>query len=109
MFVGLGICGFLLGLPLLHEDLEEVFFHCQADEKQPIQRFSDSRITERPYPRDSTEDTWSARYSCSLGEDTFTVTITREYMLINGFEEDATLAAVEAWADKQTALGGESA
>ena len=40
---------------------------------------------------------------------TFRVTITREYMLINGFEEDATLAAVEAWADKQTALGGESA
>ena len=30
-------------------------------------------------------------------------------MLINGFEEDATLAAVETWADKQTALGGESA
>ena len=49
--------------------------------------------------RDSTEDTWSAKFSCSLGEDTFTVTITREYMLINGFEEDATLAAVEAWAD----------
>ena len=48
---------------------------------------------------DSTEDTWSAKFSCSLGEDTFTVTITREYMLINGFEEDATLAAVEAWAD----------
>ena len=49
--------------------------------------------------RDSTEDTWSAKFSCSLGDDTFTVTITREYMLINGFEEDATLAAVEAWAD----------
>ena len=56
--------------------------------------------------RDSTEDTWSARFSCSLGDDTFTVTITREYMLINGFEEDATLTAVETWADKQTALGG---
>ena len=59
--------------------------------------------------RDSTEDTWSAKYSCSLGDDTFTVTITREYMLVNGFEEDATLAAVETWADSQTALGGESA
>ena len=56
--------------------------------------------------RDSTEDTWSAKFSCSLGEDTFSVTITREYMLINGFEEDATLAAVETWADKQAALGG---
>ena len=59
--------------------------------------------------RDESEDTWSAKFSCSLGEDTFTVTITREYMLINGFELDETLAAVEAWADKQTALGGESA
>ena len=56
--------------------------------------------------RDSTEDTWSARYSCSLGEDTFTVTITREYMLINGFELDETLAAVEAWADTVPAVGG---
>ena len=57
--------------------------------------------------RDSTEDTWSAKYSCSLGDDTITVTITREYMLVNGFEEDATLAAVETWADSQTALSGE--
>ena len=57
--------------------------------------------------RDSTEDTWSAKYSCSLGDDTFTVTITREYMLINGFEEDATLAAVETWADSVDALCGE--
>ena len=56
--------------------------------------------------RDESEDTWSAKFSCSLGEDTFTVTITREYMLINGFEEDATLAAVEAWADTVPALGG---
>ena len=59
--------------------------------------------------RDSTEDTWSARYSCAIGDDTFTVTITREYMLINGFENDETLAAVETWADSQPALGGESA
>ncbi|MBO5430433.1 hypothetical protein J5991_00100, partial [Methanocorpusculum sp.] len=44
---------------------------------------------------------------CGFGGDrSFTVTITREYMLINGFEEDATLTAVETWADKQTALGG---
>ena len=27
-------------------------------------------------------------------------------MLINGFEEDATLAAVEAWADTVPAVGG---
>ena len=57
--------------------------------------------------RDSTEDTWSAKYSCTIGDDTFTVTITREYMLVNGFEEDATLAAVETWADSQTVLSGE--
>ena len=45
-------------------------------------------------------------YSHDESEDTFTVTITREYMLINGFEEDATLAAVEAWADTVPAVGG---
>ena len=28
---------------------------------------------------------------------------------VNGFELDETLAAVEAWADSQTALGGQSA
>ena len=56
--------------------------------------------------RDESEDTWSAKFSCSLGDDTFTVTITREYMLINGFEEDATLAAVETWADTVPAVGG---
>ncbi len=59
--------------------------------------------------RESTEDTWSAKYSCALGEDTFTVTITREYMLINGFENDETLAAVETWADGVDALCGSSA
>ena len=37
-------------------------------------------------------------------EDMFTVTITREYMLINGFETDKVLAAVEAWADAVEAL-----
>ena len=53
---------------------------------------------------DAAEDTWSAKYSCSLGEDTFTVTITREYMLVNGFEKDETIAAVESWADSVEAL-----
>ena len=59
--------------------------------------------------RESTEDTWSAKYSCAIGDDTFTVTITREYMLINGFENDETLAAVETWADGVDALCGSSA
>ena len=59
--------------------------------------------------RDSAEDTWSTRYSCAIGEDTFTVTITREYMHITGFEEDATLAAIEAWADTVAVFGGEEA
>ena len=58
--------------------------------------------------RDSTDDTWSAKFSCILavGEvnDTFTVTITREYMLINGFETNEALATVEALADAVAAL-----
>ena len=56
--------------------------------------------------RDSTEDTWSTKYSCAIGDDTFYVTITREYMLISGFSKDETLAAVEDWADTVEALGG---
>ena len=56
--------------------------------------------------RDSTEDTWSTKYSCAIGDDTFYVTITREYMLISGFAKDDTLAAVESWADSIEALGG---
>ena len=59
--------------------------------------------------RDEDEDAWSIRYSCAIGDDTFNVTITREYMLISGFAKDETLAAVEAWADTQTALGGTAA
>ena len=49
--------------------------------------------------RDSTEDNWSTKYSCAVGDDTFYITITREYMLISGFAKDETLAAVENWAD----------
>ena len=44
--------------------------------------------------------------SKDAAEDTFTVTITREYMLVNGFEKDETLEAVEAWADTVPAIGG---
>ena len=54
--------------------------------------------------KDESEDTWSAKYSCAIGDDTFYVTITREYMLISGFSKDETLAAVEAWADTVEAL-----
>ena len=35
-------------------------------------------------------------------------TYTREYMLINGFETDEALAAVELWADSVPAVGGTS-
>ena len=58
---------------------------------------------------DSAEDTWSTKFSCAIDDDTFTVTITREYILISGFEKDETLAAVEAWADTVAEFGGESA
>lgn len=55
---------------------------------------------------------WLVKFSCTkdvtIGsktyEDTFNVSIGREYMLISGFSYDATLEAVETWADAQTAL-----
>lgn len=59
--------------------------------------------------KDAAEDTWSAKYSCAIGDDTFYVTITRDYMLISGFAKDETKAALEAWADTVEALGGEAA
>jgi len=54
--------------------------------------------------RDEDEDAWSVRYSCAIGDDTFNVTITREYMLITGFSKDATKEALEVWADTVEAL-----
>ena len=36
------------------------------------------------------------KYSCSLGGDTFTVAITREYVPVIGFKNDETLKAVES-------------
>ena len=58
---------------------------------------------------DAAEDAWSAKYSCAIGDDTFYITITREYMLISGFAKDETLEAVENWADTVAELGGDSA
>ncbi len=55
--------------------------------------------------RNSADDTWSVKYSCAIGEDTFSVTITREYMLISGFEQDTTLSAIETWADTVAEFG----
>ena len=55
---------------------------------------------------------WLVKFSCTKVinidgtnyEDTFTVSIGREYMLISGFTYDATLTSIETWADAQTAL-----
>lgn len=55
---------------------------------------------------------WLVKYSCvknitvdsTTYEDTFTVTIGRDYMLISGFTYDATRDAIETWADAQAAL-----
>ena len=59
--------------------------------------------------RDAAEDTWSVKYSCERGDDTFTITITRGYISINGFAKDETLAAVESWADTVAEFGGDAA
>lgn len=62
--------------------------------------------------RESTDDTWTVKYSCinkvtingKDTDDTFTITIGRDYMSINGFSYDETLAKIETWADSQTLL-----
>ena len=58
------------------------------------------------------EDNWTAKFSCinkvtingKETDDTFTITIGRDYMSINGFSYDETLAKIETWADSQTLL-----
>ena len=55
---------------------------------------------------------WLVKFSCTKNitldgknyEDTFTVSIGREYMLISGFTYDTTLETIETWADAQDAL-----
>ncbi|HJJ77478.1 MAG TPA: hypothetical protein O0X78_03290, partial [Methanocorpusculum sp.] len=59
--------------------------------------------------RDSEDDTWSVKYSCEREEDTFIITFTREYIHVTGFAEDATIEAIETWADTVAIFGGEEA
>lgn len=55
---------------------------------------------------------WLVKFSCIKTvnidgtdyQDSFTVSIGREYMLISGFAYDSTLTALETWADSQDAL-----
>ena len=55
---------------------------------------------------------WLVKFSCTKNisiegknyEDTFTVTIGQDYMLISGFTYDATRDVIETWADAQAAL-----
>lgn len=56
--------------------------------------------------RDAAEDTWSVKFSCSIEDDTFTITFARDYILVTGFEKDETLAAIKAWAETIPEFGG---
>ena len=55
---------------------------------------------------------WLVKFTCTKNvniegknyEDTFTVTIGQDYMLISGFTYDATRDSIESWADAQAAL-----
>ena len=55
---------------------------------------------------------WLVKFTCTKNiniegknyEDTFTVTIGQDYMLISGFTYDATRDVIETWADAQAAL-----
>ena len=58
------------------------------------------------------EAAWTAKFSCINKvtindkeiDDTFTVTIGKDYMLVTGFSYDATIEKIETWADTQTNL-----
>ncbi len=51
-----------------------------------------------------TEETWNVRISAKLGDDTFQISLNRDSMTVSGYADDATLAAVDAWADTKPAL-----
>ncbi len=50
------------------------------------------------------EATWNVLISCVLGTDSFQISLNRDSMTVSGYADDATLAAVDAWADTKTAL-----
>ncbi|ABN07363.1 hypothetical protein Mlab_1194 [Methanocorpusculum labreanum Z] len=51
-----------------------------------------------------TEATWNVRISAKLGTDTFQISFNRDSMIVSGYADDATLAAVETWADTMPGL-----
>ncbi len=51
-----------------------------------------------------TEATWNVRISAKLGTDTFQISLNRDSMTVSGYADDATVAAVDAWADTKPAL-----
>ena len=51
-----------------------------------------------------TEATWNVRISAKLGADTFQISLNRDSMTVSGYADDATIAAVDAWADTKPAL-----
>lgn len=52
----------------------------------------------------SSKATWNARVSCAIGDDTFILSLNRDKMVISGYANAETLAAVETWADTVQAL-----
>ena len=58
------------------------------------------------------EDNWTAKFSCVNKvtingkeiDDTFTVTIGKDYMTVSSFSYDETIEKIETWADSQTNL-----
>ncbi|MDD3257781.1 MAG: glycerol permease, partial [Methanocorpusculum sp.] len=51
-----------------------------------------------------TEATWNVRISCVLGADSFQISLNRDSMTVSGYADDATIAAVETWADTKADL-----
>ena len=51
-----------------------------------------------------TDATWNARISAVLGEDTFSISLNRDSMTVSGYADDATIAAVDTWADTKPDL-----
>ncbi len=58
--------------------------------------------------RDAVEDNWTQNFSCSMGEDKFTMRITRSYIAISGIDNNENLAVIENWCNTIEEFGGET-
>ena len=55
---------------------------------------------------DPNDDLYHARFACANATEIFTLTLDRDEMEVVGYEDDAVITAIEAWANTKPECGG---